>query len=238
VRAFVGGAPPTPALLEEMDELGIDVIHLYGLTESYGPAVICEWHPEWDDLPASERAELTARQGVGNVLGGEVRVVDEDGADVPADGESIGEILLRGNCLMGGYFEDREATAEATTGDGWFRTGDLAVVQQDGYVDIKDRAKDIIVSGGENISSVEVERVLAKHPAVLEAAVVGIPHDKWGERPRAHVVLRDGAAADEAELRDHVRASLAGFKVPDEVMFGELPKTSTGKVQKHVLRDG
>ncbi len=236
VRAFVGGAPPTPALLEEMDALGIDVTHLYGLTESYGPATICQWHPEWDDLPASERAELTARQGVSTVLGGGTRVVDESGADVPRDGETVGEILLRGNALMAGYFQDPEATADATFEERWFRTGDLAVVQADGYVDIKDRAKDIIISGGENISSVEVERVLARHPAVLEAAVVGVTDNTWGERPRAHVTLRDGGEATAEELRDHVREHLAGFKVPDEVVFGPLPRTSTGKVQKHVLR--
>jgi len=238
VRAFTGGAPPTPALLEELDGLGVEVVHLYGLTESFGPSVICEWHPEWDELPPRERAEVTARQGVGNVLGGGVRVVDPTtGDDVARDEETLGEIVLRGNTLMAGYLDDPDATAAATTPDGWFRTGDLAVVHADGYVEIRDRAKDIIVSGGENISSVEVERVLARHPAVLEAAVVGVPHERWGERPRAHVVLRDGANASAEELRAHVREHLAGFKVPDEVVFGELPRTSTGKIQKHVLRD-
>ena len=239
VTAFTGGAPPTPAILEEMGGLGIDVFHLYGLTESFGPAVLCEWHPEWDELPAGERAELMARQGVGNVLGGEVLVVDTEGTGEPVahDGTEMGEILLRGDTLMAGYLDDPEATAEATWDDAWFRTGDLAVVHPDGYVEIRDRAKDIIVSGGENISSVEVERVLARHPAVLEAAVVGVPHETWGERPRAHVTLRDGASATPDELRAHVREHLAGYKVPDEVVIEELPKTSTGKIQKHVLRD-
>lgn len=238
VRGFTGGAPPTPAILEELGELHVEVTHLYGLTESYGPAVICDWHPGWDDLSATERAELAARQGVGNVLGGEVRVVATDGhgEDVARDGQEMGEILLRGNCLMAGYLDDPEATAEATWEGDWFRTGDLAVVHDDGYVEIRDRAKDVIVSGGENISSVEVERVLARHPAVLEAAVVGVPHDHWGERPRAHVTLREGATATPDELRDHVRDHLAGFKVPDDVVLGPLPTTSTGKVQKHVLR--
>ena len=236
VRAFTGGAPPTPAMLEELGEHGIRVEHLYGLTESYGPAVLCDWHPEWDELPAAEQAELMARQGVGNVTGNGVRVVDTaTGEDVPRDAATIGEILLRGNTMMAGYLDDEAATAAATL-DGWFRTGDLAVVHDDGYVDIRDRAKDIIVSGGENVSSVEVERVLVRHPAVLECAVVGVPHDHWGERPHAHVTLRAGADTTADELRAFVREHLAGYKVPDEVVFGELPKTSTGKVQKHVLR--
>ncbi|RBY77282.1 acyl-CoA synthetase [Geodermatophilus sp. TF02-6] len=242
VHVQTGGAPPTPTLLARMSELNVEVTHLYGLTETYGPLAINQWHPEWGDLPAERQAELKARQGTGNVIADPLRVVTDDGADVPADGQTIGEIVARGNDVMRGYYLDDEATAAATLvgsadGAAWFRTGDLAVVHPDGYLEIRDRSKDIIISGGENISSVEVERALDAHPAVLESAVVGASHEKWGEIPVACVALRPGAEVDDAELAAFVRSRLAGFKVPKRFLYGELPKTSTGKVQKNLLRD-
>ncbi len=215
----------------------MDVTHLYGLTETFGPVAINEWRTEWDELSGEERSTLRARQGVGNVIAPPLRVIDAERADVPADGETIGEIAARGNAVMLGYYRDEEATAAVDAG-GWFRTGDLAVMHPDGYVEIRDRSKDIIISGGENISSVEVERVLAAHPDVVECAVVARPDERWGEVPVAFVVLRDGAAQDADELVAHVRSRLAGFKAPKDVVFGELPKTSTGKIQKNVLRQG
>jgi fatty-acyl-CoA synthase len=243
VEVQTGGAPPTPTLLARMSELNMNVTHLYGLTETYGPLAINQWHPEWDALPGEKQAELKARQGVGNMVADQVRVVTEDGADVPPDGQTIGEIAARGNDVMLGYYQDDEATAEATvhgTGEdadlGWFRTGDLGVVYPDGYVEIRDRSKDIIISGGENISSVEVERALDSHPAVLESAVVAEPHEKWGEVPVAHVTLREGEQVEDSDLAAHVRSRLAAFKVPKKFVYGELPKTSTGKVQKKLLR--
>ena len=242
IHVQTGGAPPTPTLLVRMSALNMEVTHLYGLTETYGPLAINQWHPEWDDLPAEQQAELKARQGTGNVIADPLRVVTEDGTDVPTDGETVGEIVARGNDVMGGYYLDGEATAAATlvgTADGtaWFRTGDLAVVHPDGYLEIRDRSKDIIISGGENVSSVEVERAIDAHPAVLESAVVGAPHEKWGEVPVACVTLRPGAQVDDAELAAFVRSRLAGFKVPKRFLYGELPRTSTGKVQKNLLRD-
>ncbi|MBI2312177.1 MAG: AMP-binding protein [Betaproteobacteria bacterium] len=236
VRVATGGAPPTPALLTRAAELGIDVTHLYGLTETYGPSVICDWRPEWSRLPSPEQARIKARQGVGNVISQELRVVDSDGADVPADAKSLGEIALRGNNVMLGYYKDEEATRKAMP-DGWLRTGDLGVMHPDGYVELKDRAKDIIISGGENISSVDVEQALASHPAVLETAVVAAPDQKWGEIPVAFVTLKTGASATDAELIAHVRERLAHFKAPKKVVFGPLPKNATGKVQKFVLRE-
>ncbi|TYB64844.1 AMP-binding protein [Nonomuraea sp. PA05] len=233
--ACVGGAPPSPALLGRALQAGIDVIHLYGLTETYGPAVICQPQPEWRDLPVEESAALTARQGVGNVIAQRVRVVGDDGRDVPADAATVGEIAVRGNDVMIGYHRDPAATEKAAP-DGWFRTGDLGVVHADGYVRIVDRAKDVIISGGENIASVEVENVLVSHAGVQEAAVVARPDPHWGEVPVAYVTLAAGAAATEAELIEHVRARLAHFKAPKAVVFCELPKTSTGKIQKNVLR--
>jgi fatty-acyl-CoA synthase len=232
----VGGAPPTPALLERCDRRGIDVVHLYGLTETFGPAAICEWKPEWDDLSADARARMLARQGVGNVVSTRLRVVDPAGHDVPDDGTSIGEVALRGNNVMLGYFRDPEATAAACP-DGWFRTGDLGVMHPDHYLELRDRAKDVIISGGENISSIEVEAALATHPAVLEAAVVAAPDERWGERPVAWVTLRDDATTTVDELRAHVRTRLAGFKVPSRILFGPLPKTASGKVRKVALRE-
>jgi fatty-acyl-CoA synthase len=236
VRIGTGGAPPTPALLARMAELGMDVTHLYGLTETFGPAVVCEWPPELATRPALEQAHFKARQGVGNVVSQALRVVDAQGADVAADGNSLGELALRGNNVMLGYYRDPEATAKAAP-DGWFRTGDLGVMHADGYVEIRDRAKDIIISGGENIASIEVERVLSAHPAVIEAAVVAGPDPKWGEVPVAFVTLRPGAQASAEELIAHARSALAHFKAPKTVVFGDLPKNATGKIQKFVLRE-
>jgi fatty-acyl-CoA synthase len=236
VRIATGGAPPTPALLERLETLGLSITHLYGLTETYGPAVICEWRREWNALPMPEQARLKARQGVANAIGESLRVVDGEGRDVPADATTMGEIAIRGNNVMLGYYRD-EAATRAACPDGWFRTGDLGVRHPDGYVELRDRAKDIIISGGENISSVEIERTLTQHDAVLEVAVVAAPDEKWGETPIAFVTLKDGASATEAALIEHVRARLARFKAPRRVVFGALPKTATGKVQKNVLRE-
>jgi len=236
VRIATGGAPPTPALLARMAELGMDVTHLYGLTETFGPAVICDWRPEWRSLPADEQAQLKARQGVGNVISQALRVVDSHGSDVAADGRTLGEIALRGNNVMLGYYRDADATRQAAP-DGWFRTGDIAVMHADGYIEIKDRSKDIIISGGENIASIEIERVLSAHPAVLEAAVVAGPDAKWGEVPVAFVALKPGAHVGSDELIAHARASLAHFKAPKTIVFGELPKNATGKIQKFILRE-
>jgi fatty-acyl-CoA synthase len=236
VRIGTGGAPPTPALLERLSELGMDITHLYGLTETFGPAVICDWRPEWRSLSIPEQARLKARQGVGNVISTSVRVVDERGEDVPADGRTMGEIAIRGNNVMLGYYRDEDATRNAAP-DGWFRTGDLGVMHPDGYLELRDRAKDIIISGGENISSVEVEQALASHPSVAECAVVAAFDEKWGEVPVGFVTLNAGMPATEGELIEHVRARLARFKAPKRIVFGPLPKTATGKVQKNVLRD-
>jgi fatty-acyl-CoA synthase len=236
VRIGTGGAPPTPALLERLAALGMDITHLYGLTETFGPAVLCEWRSEWNRLGLPAQAKRKARQGVANVIGEQVRVVTASGGDVPADGETMGEIALRGNNVMLGYYRDEEAT-RASCPDGWFRTGDLGVMHADGYVELRDRAKDIIISGGENISSIEVESALTAHAAVLEVAVVAGPDEKWGEVPVAFVALKEGAVATDAELIEHVRGCLARFKAPKRIIFGPLPKTSTGKVQKKALRD-
>jgi fatty-acyl-CoA synthase len=236
VKAGTGGAPPTPALLARMSELGVDVTHLYGLTETFGPAVICAWRPELDALSPAEQAQFKARQGVANAISQPLRVVDSSGADVPPDSTTLGEIAIRGNNVMLGYYRDPDATRKAAP-DGWFRTGDLAVKHPDGYVEIRDRAKDIIISGGENIASIEVERALSAHPAVLEAAVVAGPDPKWGEVPIAFVTLKAGARTDAEALIAHVRSTLAHFKAPKSVVFGELPKNATGKIQKFILRE-
>ena len=236
IQANTGGAPPSPALLARLAKLNINVTHLYGLTESYGPAVICEWQPQWSAETPERQARLNARQGIGNVVGSGIDVFDANGHPVPWDGETIGEIVLRGNNTMIGYYRDEEATRAATV-NGYFRTGDLGVRYPDGYVELRDRAKDIIISGGENIASVEVERVLVEHPAVLEAAVVGRSDEKWGEIPVAFVVVRQGQSATTTELIEFVRGRIAHFKAPKEIRFEELPKTSTGKIQKHVLRE-
>jgi fatty-acyl-CoA synthase len=237
VRIATGGAPPSPALLERFAQLNIDVEHLYGLTETFGPVMVCDYKPEWDNFSPQRRARLKARQGVANVIAETPRVVTQDGDDVPADGETLGEIALRGNDLMLGYYEDPEATAAAVP-DGWFRTGDLGVMHPDGYVELRDRLKDVIISGGENVASVEVEQAIASHPAVLEVAVVARADERFGERPVAFVRLASGAQASDREIIEHVRARLAGFKAPSDVLFVEdLPRTSTGKVQKFLLRD-
>ncbi|MEO8756022.1 MAG: AMP-binding protein [Casimicrobiaceae bacterium] len=236
VRIGTGGAPPTPALLERLHELGMDITHLYGLTETYGPAVLCEWRSEWSRLPIPEQARRKSRQGVANAIGQRVRVIAADGADVPRDATTMGEISIRGNNVMLGYYRDEETTRNSVP-DGWFRTGDLGVMHPDGYVELRDRAKDIIISGGENISSVEVESALTTHAAVLEVAVVAASDEKWGEVPVAFVTLKKGAVATDTELIEHVRSRLAHFKAPKRVVFGPLPKTATGKVQKKALRD-
>ena len=240
VKVATGGAPPSPTLLSQLAELNIDVTHLYGLTETYGPSLICDWRREWNVLPASERARIKARQGVGTLVTSSVRVVDADGADVPADGTAQGEIAIRGNNVMLGYYKDPDATAAASMegpGGTWFRTGDVAVMHDHGYVEVRDRAKDVIISGGENIASIEVEQALASHPDVMECAVVAAPDDTWGEVPAAFVVLRPGAAVTEADLVEHVKSRIARFKAPKSVTFGDLPKNATGKIQKFTLRD-
>ena len=240
VKVATGGAPPSPTLLAQMAELNLHVTHLYGLTETYGPSLICDWRSEWDGLPAAEQARIKARQGVGTLVTSSVRVIDNSGADVPADGQTQGEIAIRGNNVMLGYFKDPDATAAACA-EGpegtWFRTGDVAVMHDHGYVEVRDRAKDVIISGGENIASIEVEQALASHPDVVECAVVAAPDDTWGEAPAAFVVLRAGAAVSEADLIEHVKGRIARFKAPKTVAFGELPKTATGKIQKFALRD-
>jgi fatty-acyl-CoA synthase len=229
-------APPSPAIIAQIEGLGAEIIHVYGLTEVYGPYTVCEWQPHWHDLPLDERSRLKARQGVGYLVADDARVVDDEMRDVPADGATIGEVIMRGNNTMKGYYNDPSATAVAFRG-GWFHSGDLAVMHPDGYIELRDRKKDIIISGGENISTIEVEQAIAAHPAVLEAAVIAIPDDYWGEVPKAFVTLRPDASATESDIIDHCRARLARFKVPKAIEFCELPKTSTGKVQKFVLRE-
>lgn len=236
VQVVTGGAAPPAAVIEAMDALGIQVSHQYGLTETYGPSMGCAWHPEWDELPLEQRAALKARVGVRKINVEHTAVVDADMRPVPADGRTMGEIVVRGNSVMKGYLKNSQATAEAFSG-GWFHTGDLGVVDPDGYVAIRDRAKDIVISGGENISTVEVESVLYRHPDVLEAAVVARPDAKWGETPCAFVTLKDGRDTKEEDIIAFCRERLARFKVPRTVVFGPLPKTSTGKIQKYVLRD-
>jgi fatty-acyl-CoA synthase len=236
VKAMVAGAAPPAAMIEGMEALGIELLHVYGLTEVYGPASVCVQHDEWRALDVGERARLNARQGVAYHLQRSVSVMDPETMQaVPADGETMGEIMFRGNITMKGYLKNPKATAEAFAG-GWFHTGDLAVIQPDGYVKIKDRSKDIIISGGENISSIEVEDVLYRHPAVMAAAVVAKPDEKWGETPCAFIELKPGAQATPEDIVKHCKAHLAGFKVPKAVVFGDLPKTSTGKIQKFELR--
>jgi fatty-acyl-CoA synthase len=237
VQFVVAGAPPPEAVLAAMREAGFGVLHVYGLTEVYGPAVVNEWHAGWDARPAAEQASLMARQGVRYLPLEALDVMDAATMrPVPADGATLGEVMFRGNVVMKGYLKDPQATAQAFAG-GWFHSGDLAVKHRDGYVQLKDRAKDIIISGGENISSIEVEDALHRHPAVAAAAVVAKPDAKWGETPCAFVELRPGAAATEAELIAFCRERLARFKCPTRVVFAELPRTSTGKVQKTRLRD-
>jgi fatty-acyl-CoA synthase len=236
LRMAIAAAPPPPAVIRAAEAIGIEMTHVYGLTETYGPHSVCAWHTDWDNAPLEKRALLKSRQGVPYVVfGTDMRVVDEDMRDVPADALTVGEVVMRGNNVMFGYYREPEATATAFRG-GWFHSGDLAVMHPDGYIEIRDRAKDIIISGGENISSLEVERVLYEHPAVLEAAIVARHDDKWGEVPHAYVLLREDAVASEQELIDFCRERLAHFKCPKAVHFGPLPKTSTGKIRKNVLR--
>ena len=237
VNIMTAASAPPPAVLEAMAALGFNVTHAYGLTEVYGPAVVCAWHQKWDELPITEQAELKARQGVRYPMLEELAVLDPETLEpVARDGESVGEIMFRGNVVMKGYLKNAEASRQAFEG-GWFHSGDLAVRHADGYIEIKDRSKDIIISGGENISSIEIEKTLYRHPAVLEAAVVARADEKWGETPCAFVTLRDGATGvSEQDIIDFCRDRLAHFKAPKQVVFGPLPKTSTGKIQKFVLR--
>jgi fatty-acyl-CoA synthase len=239
VRVVTAGAPPAAATIERLEEqFGWEVTQVYGLTETAPFITVCAPLPEHEKLTPAERAVQKARTGVELITSGELQVVDPDGAEVPADGQTLGEIVVRGNVVMDGYYHDPEAT-ERAMGDGWFHTGDAAVVHPDGYVEIRDRIKDVIISGGENISSVEVEGTLLRHPAIQEAAIVGLPDEKWGETPHAFVVLRDGQTATEADIIEFTRDRLAHFKAPRGVTFvTELPKTATGKIQKFVLRQG
>jgi 3-(methylthio)propionyl---CoA ligase len=237
VIGLIAGAAPPVAVLEGAESIGIKLTHVYGLTEVYGPASVCAEQPGWDDLPAAERAQFKRRQGVAYPLEEAITVLDpETMKEVPRDGETIGEVMFRGNIVMKGYLKNEQATQDAFAG-GWFHTGDLGVLDEHGYVIIKDRSKDIIISGGENISSVEVEDILYKHPAVLFAAVVAKPDPKWGEVPCAFIELKDGAKATEAEIIAYCRSHMSGFKTPKAVVFGTIPKTSTGKIQKYLLRN-
>jgi fatty-acyl-CoA synthase len=237
VKMMTAASAPPAAVLEKMERLGIEVTHVYGLTEVYGPATVCAWQEEWAGLDADARSRMLARQGVPYPVLEGLDVMDPATmTSVPRDGATIGEIMMRGHGVMKGYLKNPTATEEAF-GGGWFHTGDLAVMHGDGYIEIKDRSKDIIISGGENISSIEVEGALYRHPAVLEAAVVARPDEKWGESPCAFVTLKEGAEASEQELIDHCRRELAHFKAPKAIVFGPLPKTSTGKIQKFALRE-
>jgi len=237
VNIMTAASAPPPAILEAMARLDFKVTHAYGLTEVYGPAVVCSWHQEWDELPLAEQAEMKARQGVRYPMLEELVVADPETLEpVPRDGKTIGEIMFRGNIVMKGYLKNPDATERAFAG-GYFHSGDLAVCHPDGYIEIRDRSKDIIISGGENISSIEIEKTLYRHPAVLEAAVAAMPHAKWGETPCAFVTLREDMQASEQEIIDFCRDNMAHFKAPQKVVFGLLPKTSTGKIQKFELRE-
>ncbi|MBD2765677.1 AMP-binding protein [Kocuria sp. cx-455] len=236
IRITTAGAPPAPSIIERLENAGFGIVHVYGLTEVFGPITICEPQESWKELSPNDRAQQMSRQGVGMVQAEAARIVDTEMNDVPADGETLGEVVLRGNNVMIGYYKDPEATEQAFFG-GWFHTGDLGVMHPNGYIQLRDRAKDIIISGGENISSIEVEQALYSHPDVIDVAVIGVAHEKWGERPVAYVVRSAGSSVTGDELREHVRERLSGFKVPDTVTFSdELPRTATGKVRKNVLR--
>ncbi len=231
------GAPPSPTLIAQLEDLGARIVHMYGLTETYGPHTVCEWQPEWGEMAPAERSRMMSRQGVPFIGVDPIRVVDDSMRDVARNGEHLGEVVMRGNNVMLGYYDDPEATERAFAG-GYFHSGDVGVWHEDGYIELRDRSKDIIISGGENISTIEVEQTLASHDSVLEAAIVAVPHEKWGERPKAFVVLKDGREASESELIDHVRSRLAHYKAPDSVeILDQLPKTSTGKIQKYLLRE-
>jgi len=237
VKILTAGAAPPSAILEQIETLGFDVTHAYGLTECYGPGVVSEWHPEWDELPTAEKAAKKARQGVPYLVMQDLTIMDpETMQKTPADAQTMGEVFMRGNNLMKGYLKNETATEKAFLG-GWFHTGDLGVMHPDGYIELKDRSKDIIISGGENISTIEVEGVLYQHPAVAEAAVVAKPDEKWGETPCAFVALKEEAESSEEELIQFCRDNLAHFKCPKKIVFTELPKTATGKIQKFILRE-
>ena len=236
VTAMVAASPPSPTLLARMAELNFRVVHVYGLTETYGPITVCPTQEGWTELPVEQRAKLLARQGQAYPSADLVRVVDADMHDIPRDAQAMGEVVMRGNNVMSGYFADKTATEKAFRG-GWFHSGDIAVWHPDGNIELRDRSKDIIISGGENISSIEVEQTICAHPAVLECAVIGIPHERWGERPKAFVTLNSEASASADEIIAFCRERLAHYKCPDAMEFGPLPKTSTGKVQKFVLRE-
>ena len=237
VSGLIAGAAPPAAIIEGAERMGFDITHVYGLTETYGPASVCAKHPEWDSLPIDQRAERNGRQGVRYHMQDAITVMDPlTMTEVPADGETMGEIMFRGNIVMKGYLKNEKASNEAFAG-GWFHTGDLAVLHPDGYVKIKDRSKDVIISGGENISSLEVEEALYRHPAVMTAAVVARPDEKWGEVPAAYIEVKEGADVTAADIIEHCRAHLARYKVPKHIEFCVLPKTSTGKIQKFVLRE-
>ena len=234
---MTAGAAPPAAIIENMEALNIKVTHVYGLTEVYGPVTVCEWQDEWSLLPASKQADLKSRQGVRYpVLEGLMVAHSQSMKQVPRDGKTMGEVFMRGNVVMKGYLKNQSATEEAFTG-GWFRTGDLGVVHPSGYIELKDRSKDIIISGGENISTIEIENILFRHPSILEAAVVAKPSEKWGETPCAFVCLKPSATATETDLISYCRENMAHFKTPTSIVFGDLPKTSTGKIQKHILRE-
>jgi fatty-acyl-CoA synthase len=236
VTAAVAAAPPSPTLLGQLTELNIRPLHVYGLTETYGPITTNAPRKEWEELDHEEHAKLLARQGQAYVTADLVRVVDDEMNDVPREGETMGEVVMRGNMVMKNYLDNERATEAAFKG-GWYHSGDVAVWHPDGRVEIRDRSKDVIISGGENISTIEVEQVVVKHPAVMEAAVVAVPDEKWGERPKAFVTLKKGKEATEEEIIDFCKERIARFKAPAAVEFGELPKTATGKVQKFVLRE-
>lgn len=236
LRVATAGAPPSPTIIQAMEELGIEVVHVYGLTETYGPHSICEWQLPWDNLAIGQRARLKARQGVPYIHAVEMRVVDNNMLDIPADGETMGEVVMRGNNVMKGYFNDPEANTWAFRG-GWFHSGDLAVRYSDGYIELRDRAKDIIISNGMNISTIEIEQVLYQHPSVLEVAVIAVPDHKRGEVPKAFVTLKPEMKVTEKALIEFCRENLAAFKVPKSVEFTTLPKTATGKIQKYLLRE-
>jgi len=236
ITACIAGYVPSPALLEQLIELNFRPIHLYGLTETYGPMITSVTREAWQELDAEEHAQLLSRQGQGYVTADLVRVVDNEMNDVPMDGETMGEIVMHGNMVMMGYLDDEEETKEAFEG-GWYHSEDMAVWHPDGYIEIQDRDKDVIISGGENISSIEVEQAIEEHPAVVEVAVTAMPDEYYGERPKAFVVLKEGEEATEEEIIDFVKERIARFKAPAAVEFGELPKTATGKVQKFVLRE-
>lgn len=236
LHVTTAGAPPSPTVIANMEALGAEIFHVYGLTETYGPHSVCAWHEEWDGLPAAERARKKARQGVPYIVAEDMRVVDENMHDVQRDAESMGEVIMRGNNVMLGYYNQPEATTEAFR-EGWFHSGDLAVMHPDGYIELRDRKKDIIISGGENISTIEVENTIYRHPAVQEVAVISVPDERWGEVPKAFVVPKPGMHPTEADIIEFCRAHMARFKCPKAIEFGELPKTSTGKIKKFELRE-